>query len=214
MQAKVHSFGSEGERVCWVHLSGPVCDLFVVTVYLPHRGRVAPDQNQTLADVRKVLADIPARDCICLLGDFNEQLKANLDGVTGKWTGGPASANASKVTDFLRLHNLIAINTLFSPSKHSSVHTFLQPVRKGSDDVDTSDPGEHVGASVKSCYKGQTHEVIVEAVCGTQRGPKWVVRFSDGYVTTIGRKRLNKMLLHTESIKMGKQLDYIFVSRR
>ena len=91
MQVKVHSFGSEGEWVCWVRLKGPVCDLFVVAVYMSHRGRVSPDQNQTLEDIRKVLADIPARDCICLLGDFNEQMQSDLDGVTGSWTGGSAS---------------------------------------------------------------------------------------------------------------------------
>ena len=61
----------QGEWVYWVRLKGPVCDLFVVAVYMSHKGRVSPDQNQTLEDIRKVLADIPARDCICLLGDFN-----------------------------------------------------------------------------------------------------------------------------------------------
>lgn len=35
---KIHSFGSEGERVCWVRLKGPTCDLFIVAVYMPHRG--------------------------------------------------------------------------------------------------------------------------------------------------------------------------------
>ena len=74
MQKKVHSFGSKGERICWVRLKGPVCNLFVVAVYLPHRGRVAPTQDQTLTDLQSVLNDVPTRDCICLLGDFNEQL--------------------------------------------------------------------------------------------------------------------------------------------
>ena len=67
MSKKVHSFGSKGERVCWVRLQGPVCNLFVVAVYLPHRGRVAPTQEQTIDDLQSVLADIPSRDCICLL---------------------------------------------------------------------------------------------------------------------------------------------------
>ena len=96
IQAKVHSFGPEGEWVYWVRLKGPVCDLFVVAIYMPHRGRVSPDQNQTLEDIRKVLADIPARDCICLLGDFNEQLQSDLDGVTGSWTGRRTSLSQCK----------------------------------------------------------------------------------------------------------------------
>ena len=40
MEKKVLGFGSEGARVCWVRLSGPACNLFVLAVYMPHRGRV------------------------------------------------------------------------------------------------------------------------------------------------------------------------------
>ena len=75
--------------------------------------------------------------------------------------------------------------------------------------MDTSDPGEYVGANVKSIYKGKTYEGTVEDVCRTHRAPKWVIRFSDGYVTTVGRRRLNKMIV--QAIKMDKQFDYIFV---
>ena len=81
MTQKVHSFGSHGERICWVRLRGPFCNLYVVAVYLPHRGRVMPSQEDTLADLQKVLADIPPHDCVCLLGDFNEQLQADIQDV-------------------------------------------------------------------------------------------------------------------------------------
>ena len=57
------------------------------------------------------------------------------------------------------------------------------------------------------------YEGIVEAVRHTSHRPKWVVRFTDGYVTTIGEKRLKKILIHHETKKTGHQLDYIFVSR-
>ena len=85
---KVHSFGSHGERICWVRIKGPVCNLYIVAVYLPHRGRVMPSQDDTLKDLQECLSDIPARDCVCLVGDFNEQLQANVQGITGQWTGG------------------------------------------------------------------------------------------------------------------------------
>ena len=84
MSKKVMNFGSEGERVCWVRLRGPTCNIFVVAVYLPHRGRTSPSQDDTLADVQKVLSQVPDRDCVCLLGDFNEQLKGEVPNVTGK----------------------------------------------------------------------------------------------------------------------------------
>ena len=56
MEKKVHSFGSEGERICWVRLQGPVCNLTVVTAHLPHRARTAPNQEQTLADLQKTFS--------------------------------------------------------------------------------------------------------------------------------------------------------------
>ena len=87
-------------------------------------------------------------------------------------------------------------------------------MRKGTDEVDATDPGEYAVAKVKSSYNDKTYEGIVEVVCRTHREPKWVIRFQDGHVTTIRRKRLNKILLHTESIKTVKQIDYIFVSHR
>ena len=71
-QAKVESFGSEGERVCWVRLAGPMCPLFVIAVYLPHRGRVAPCQGDTLHDLEEVLCIVPQGDCTCVMGDFNK----------------------------------------------------------------------------------------------------------------------------------------------
>ena len=83
MTKKIHSFGSHGERICWVRLKGPVYNLYVIAVYLPHRGRTMSTQDDTLDDLQKVLTDVPPHDCICLLGDFNEQLQADIQGVTG-----------------------------------------------------------------------------------------------------------------------------------
>ena len=37
MQKKLMGFGSEGERVCWVRLKGPTCNIFVVAVYATQR---------------------------------------------------------------------------------------------------------------------------------------------------------------------------------
>ena len=80
---KVESFGSEGERVCWVRLRGPACHLFIIAVYMPHRGRVSPAQGDTLQDLHKVLKTVPQGDCIYILGDLNEQLDVNVQGTTG-----------------------------------------------------------------------------------------------------------------------------------
>ena len=103
--------------VGWVRFKGPTCNLFVIAVYvyMPHRGRIQPSQADTLADLEKVLRKVPKGDCICILGDMNEQLEANIQGRTGKWTAGSKSPNADKIMDLMHLHELTATNTLFKP---------------------------------------------------------------------------------------------------
>ena len=96
-QQKVQDFGSEGERVCYVRLKGPTTNLFIIAAYIPHRARVAPCQDDTLHDVESVLRRVPQGDCICILGDFNEQLQGNVQGRTDKWVGGLPSQNADKI---------------------------------------------------------------------------------------------------------------------
>ena len=73
-EQKVLTFGSTSERVCYVLLSGPVCNLFIVAVYIPHRGRTSPCQDDTIKDVQEALKKAPTQDCIMLMGDFNDQL--------------------------------------------------------------------------------------------------------------------------------------------
>jgi hypothetical protein len=212
---KVESFGSQGERVCWVRLKGPICHLFVIGVYLPHRGRTQPSQDDTLLDLEKVLSIVPQGDCICVAGDFNEQLPANAQGRTGVYVGGQASANSDKIVQLLQRHDLVAANTLFTPKKFASVHTFLQTKRKDMETDMQDDCDEYVGRAVQTKYKGKTVTDTVEANLGTQGGEReWVVRFKDKYVRRYTRKELEKILLVVETDKVGKQLDYVMVSAR
>ena len=145
---KVTAFGSEGERICWVWIRGPLCHLFVIAIYLPHRGRTLLSQDDTLADLRKVLSNVPSHDCVCILGDLNEQVDANIQGHTGRWTGGPASKNANKINELLRLYQLAAVNIMFQPKRNKSVCTFLQTESTGSEKV--NDFGKYVGRKVKA----------------------------------------------------------------
>ena len=84
-EKQVESFGSEGERVCWVRLRGPICHLFIIGVYMPHRARTTPKQGDTMHDLEKVLSCVPQGDCICVAGDFNEQLPACTAGRTDEY---------------------------------------------------------------------------------------------------------------------------------
>ena len=137
---------------------------------------------------------------MCLAGDFNEQLQANVQGVTGKWTGGQASANSDKIISFLRLNNLLAANTTFKPKKHKNVCTFLQTVKQGGkDDSHVDDQGAYVNRAVKAKYRRKWIPGVVEARLSTGQGqPRWVVRFKDGHVSRCSKKEIRKMFVHEQ----------------
>ena len=45
-----------GTRIVWVRLEDPICNIFVVVTYIPHKGRtVTPTAQNTLNDIQKLL---------------------------------------------------------------------------------------------------------------------------------------------------------------
>jgi hypothetical protein len=88
-------------------------------------------------------------------GDLNEQVEANVQGHTGKFTAGQASKNAHKITQLMRLNSLAAINTMFQPKQNSSVCTYLQTAPQGGDAQGANDFGKYIGRKVKAKYKGK-----------------------------------------------------------
>ena len=71
--------GCVGTRVVYGLVAGPVCNMFVMVVYIPHRGRKrAPFAQDTIARDRKLLATVCKTDCIILMGDLNCELQRNI----------------------------------------------------------------------------------------------------------------------------------------
>ena len=204
-QRKLLSFGSEGERICWVRLKGPVCNLFIIAIYLPHRGRVQPNQDDTLADLEIVLATkVSKGDCVYIMGDLNEQIEGGVKHRTGKWVaGGEKSVNADKIMEMMQLHELTAMNIMFEPKRTSVLYTYLQTERD--DSTDTHDYGEYVGDTVRTKYKGEWDEGKVVSTLGHNSTQKWVVKFSDNYVWRYKRKQLENILVRAKREKIGKQ---------
>ena len=168
-QAKVLSFGSVGERCCYVRLEGPVCNLLFASTYIPHRGRVSPDQDDTIADLHEALKKAQPDDCIILLGDLNEQLGPNIKDRTGRWTGGKSSKNADKILDIMHMYDLYAANTHFEPKQGETPHSYICPSPKSA--CAQGDFGLHVGEKVACHYKGQKLQGEVTAVeQGRQQG--------------------------------------------
>ena len=67
--------GCVGSRIVYARLEGPVCNLFIVVPYIPHRGRTrAPYAKDTIAQLRDLLKTVDKRDCIVIMGDLNCEL--------------------------------------------------------------------------------------------------------------------------------------------
>ena len=124
--SKCITHGPPCERITWVRLKGPVTNLFIIGYYIPHRSRIQSDQQTTLTTLLRLLVQIPPGDCIVLLTDLNEQLPANDENVTGKWTHDKASPNAEMMMDMIRQFDLFSINTAFQPKRNSSNATFIK----------------------------------------------------------------------------------------
>ena len=213
-QQKVTAFGSTGERVCYVRIQGPVCSLFIVAAYLPHRGRVAPDQDDTIADLHEALKKASTKDCIVLLGDFNEQLPGNIANRTGKWVGGEPSKNAHKILDLMHMYDLYAVNTHFEPKHGETVHTYLCPKPKKVSDQ--GDFGLYVGERVACNYNGKliNGNITSVALGNGQEEDVWTVQFDDGYTTQCGKQKLQDLLQNAENVQIKKQIDHILISSR
>ena len=79
MEKKVISYGNNGcERLSWVRLEGPSCNIYVICVYMSHRARVKPDQKDVLKQLRAAIKKVSKGDCVVILGDLNEQLPRNI----------------------------------------------------------------------------------------------------------------------------------------
>ena len=58
---KVLSSGCVGSRIVWARIEGPVCNLFVIVTYIPHKGRVNPSAHDAISQIK-------VRAIICVVG--------------------------------------------------------------------------------------------------------------------------------------------------
>ena len=121
MTDKVMSEGHVGTRITWVRINGPVCNIFFIVVYIPHKGRKQKPMTQdTDTQLKSLLQSIRKTDSVILGGDFNCQLQRNVSGCTGQWcmTEKPnRNGHGDEILSLLREHDLCAVDTYFKPQK-------------------------------------------------------------------------------------------------
>ena len=120
MADKILDSGHVGTRIAWVRLKGPVCNIFYIVSYVPHKGRtIAPKAEDTIAQLSDLLQTVKKSECVILAGDFNCQLQRSVPGCTGKWcmTKYENKGHGSKILDLMRAHDLCAIDSYFKPKR-------------------------------------------------------------------------------------------------
>ena len=55
-------------RIVWVRLTGPICNLFIVSTYIPHKGRTKdPTTQDTMQQLKTLLSTVSKSDCVIML---------------------------------------------------------------------------------------------------------------------------------------------------
>ena len=67
---RVLAKGAEGSRVVWCRLAGLHCNQFVVGVYMPHKAKLSPTQDEVWGDVRNAVRRARPGDCITVMGEY------------------------------------------------------------------------------------------------------------------------------------------------
>ena len=103
--------GSIGSRIVWVRIKGPVCPLFLICVYIPHKHRSQPDAKSVLTQLNDFLTTsnkIKKTDCIIIMGDFNCELQRNIQGCTDKWlmTKKADNVHIKDLENVMRAHDI------------------------------------------------------------------------------------------------------------
>ena len=119
MQGKIDRSGCVGSRIAWVRLKGPICPIFFVAVYIPHKYRTAkPRARDTIAQLTGLLQIVPQGDCIVVCGDLNCQLKRNVPGRTGQWSmtkRHEEKGHDQVILEMMTQADLFAVDTIFKP---------------------------------------------------------------------------------------------------
>ena len=59
--------GHVGTRIAWVRLWGPICPIFFIVVYVPHKYHTAtPQATDTLTQLDALIKTVPKNDCLVI----------------------------------------------------------------------------------------------------------------------------------------------------
>ena len=116
MEQHYRDSGHVGARIAWVRIAGPVCNIFFVAVYIPHKYREDPCALDTIEKLETLLMSqhVHKNDCVIIAGDLNCQLRRNVEGCTGPWSMTRKNEKVgldTNILDLMRRFDLFAIDS-------------------------------------------------------------------------------------------------------
>ena len=127
-------FDPISERLMRIRLKMHRGYVSVIAVYAPTNEEGNEEETEKFyADMQEALCEVPKRDMVLIMGDFNARVGCDDNtwkGVIGRHGPNEKNENGERLLDFCALNNLVVTNTLF---KHRSCHqyTWFHPAEEG-----------------------------------------------------------------------------------
>lgn len=112
--SRILTQGAVGSRIVWVRLDGPVCSLFVVCVYIPHKYKNHPCEKDVIEQLGNLLSNykyLKPTDCVIVM--------RNVQGYTGRWLMNkrPDDVHSADIMTLKWSDDLFTVDILFRPER-------------------------------------------------------------------------------------------------
>ncbi|KAL0812036.1 hypothetical protein ABMA28_009430 [Loxostege sticticalis] len=126
------------DRIISIKLKASPMNLNLIQVYAPTSTSSAETSEQFYADLQTVIAKIPNRELLLILGDFNSKIGANsqhYSDCVGKFGLGTRNERGERLMQFANENNLIIANSLFQHHPRR-LYTWTSPGGKYRNQID------------------------------------------------------------------------------
>ena len=120
MADRILDSGCVGSRIKWVRLTGPVFNMFVIVMYVSHRGRTKASYVKDIIKlIQNLLSTMNKTDCVILMGDLNCEIQRNVNGCTGQccMTKRKDNVHGEEILTLMRSYDLFTVNTFYKPKR-------------------------------------------------------------------------------------------------
>ena len=126
------------DRIITLKLQGHPFNTSIIQIYAPTTDAYDDVIEQVYTELQEVLDNIPKKDMLFLIGDWNAKV-GNIEekGVTGRFGLGEQNAAGERLIEFCIENQLFIANTMFFQHKRR-LHTWTSPDGKNRNQIDSN----------------------------------------------------------------------------